>query len=87
MCSKREIVGCEAKRPPLIGSRPQQQFVDRFVGEPVGIIAVGMATGDREDALGEQIADAMRQPRRDASVGHRGRQRGQQAESSIGRFQ
>jgi hypothetical protein len=32
--------------------------VDRIVGETVGIIAVGMATGDGEDALREQIADA-----------------------------
>ncbi len=41
----------------------QQQFVDRIIGEPVGVIAVGMATGDREDPLREQIADAMRHAR------------------------
>ena len=50
---------------------PQQQFVDRIVGEPVGIIAVGMAARDREDPLREQIADAVRHARRSARIGRR----------------
>ncbi len=64
---------------------PQQQFVDRIVGQPVGVIAVGMATGDREDALREQIANAVRHARRRARIRDRRRQRRQQAKSSIGR--
>ena len=69
------------------GIAPQQQFVDRIVGEPVGVIAVGMATRDSEDALREQIADAVRHPRRRARIGNRRGQRGQQAELAIGRLE
>ena len=46
-----------------------------------------MATGDREHALREQIADAMRDARRRAGIGDRRRERRQQAEASIGRFE
>ena len=66
---------------------PQQQFVDRIVGESVGIIAVGMATRDREDALREQIADAVRHARRRARIGDRRGEGRQQAEPSVGRFE
>ena len=46
----------------------QQHFADRIVGEPVGVIAVGMATGDRKDLLREPVADAMRHARRRARI-------------------
>ena len=63
---------------------PQQQFVDRIVGEPVGVIAVGMATRDREDALRDQIADAVRHARRTRA--HRGPSRsGPPAGRGVGR--
>jgi hypothetical protein len=52
--------------------------MDRIVGEPVGIIAIRVTTGNREDALGEQIADPVRHTRRGARIGHRRGQRGQQ---------
>ncbi len=66
---------------------PQQQFVDRIVGEPVSVIAVGMATRDREHPLRDQIADAVRHARRRARIGHRHREGRQQTEASIGRFE
>ena len=66
---------------------PQQQFVDRIVGESVAIIAVGMAARDREDALGDQIPDAVRHARRIARIGDRRREGRQQAEVPVGRFE
>ena len=66
--SNREIV-CDAKRPPSIGVAPQQQFVDRIVGESVSVIAIGMATRDREDTLRDQIAHPVRHGPRRARVG------------------
>jgi len=77
------------RRQPAAVDRiaPQQQFVDRIVGEPVGVIAVRMATGDRVDALREQIADAVRHPRRRARIRNRRGQCGQQAELAIGRLE
>ena len=35
----------------------EQQLVDRVVGEAVAIVAVGMAAGDAEDALADQIRE------------------------------
>jgi hypothetical protein len=64
---------------------PEQQLVEGIVGEAVGGIAIGMATGDRVDALGEQIAHPVRDARRDARIGHRRRQGGQQVEPAVGR--
>jgi len=66
---------------------PQQQLVDGIVGEPVRVIAVGMATRDREDPLREQIADAVRHARRRARIGDRRGEGRQQAEVSVGRFE
>jgi hypothetical protein len=66
---------------------PQHQFVDRIIGQPVRVIAVGMATRDREDALREQITDAMRHAGRCARIGHGRAQRRQQPELAIGRLQ
>ena len=40
----------------------QQQLVDRILGESVAVIAVGMAARDREDPLGDQLPDAVRDP-------------------------
>ena len=65
---------------------PQQQFVDRIVGESVSVIAIGMATRDREDTLRDQIAHPVRHARRRARVGDRRREGGQQAEPLIGGF-
>ncbi len=64
-----------------------QQLVDRIVGESVGVIPVGMATRDREDALREQVADPVRHAGRRARLGRRRRQRGQQAEPAVGRLE
>ena len=50
---------------------PQQQFVDRIVGEPVAVIAVGMATRDRKDPLRHQIPDAVRHARHRARIAWR----------------
>ena len=66
---------------------PQQQFVDRIVGEPVAVIAVGMATRDREDPLRDQIADAVRHARRRARIRDRRGQGRQQTQVSVGGFE
>ena len=34
---------------------PQQQLVDRVVGEVVGVVAIGMTAGNAEDPLAEQL--------------------------------
>ena len=34
---------------------PEQQLVNGIVGEPVGIVGIGMATRDTEDPLGQQV--------------------------------
>ncbi len=41
----------------LAGDRvpPEQQLVDRVVGEVVGVVAIGMAVGNAEDPLAEQL--------------------------------
>jgi hypothetical protein len=62
----------------------QQQFVDRIVGEPVGVIAVRMPTRDRKDPLREQVADTVRHARRRAGIGDRRRQGGQQTQLAVG---
>jgi hypothetical protein len=49
----------------------QAQLVDWIVGQPASVIAVGLATRDREDPLGDQIPDAVRHPRRRARIGQR----------------
>ncbi len=36
---------------------PEQQLVNRVVGQPVGIIRIGMAAGEPEDALRQQIRE------------------------------
>ena len=66
---------------------PQQQFVDRILGEPVAVIAIGMAARDREDPLGDQIPDAVRHARRIARIGDRRREGRQQAEVSVRRLE
>ena len=66
---------------------PQQQFVDRILGEPVAVIAIGMAARDREDPLGDQIADAVRHARRIARIGDGRREGRQQAEVSVRRLE
>ena len=66
---------------------PQQQFVDRILGEPVAVIAIGMAARDREDALGDQIPDAVRHAPRIARIGDGRREGRQQTEVSVGRLQ
>ena len=68
----------------MIGSRPSNSLWIRNVGESVRIIAVGMATRDREDALRDQIPDPVRHPLRRAGVGDRRRERGQQADPAVG---
>jgi hypothetical protein len=65
----------------------EQQFVDRIVREPVGIIAVRMATRDREYTLREEVADLVRHPRRRPRIGDRRGQGREQAEVAIGRFE
>ena len=52
---QREIVGCEAKRVTGHRVAPEQQLVDGVVGEMLGVVAVGMAAGDAEDPLAEQV--------------------------------
>ena len=87
VCSKRETVGCNARAATLNRVAPQQQFVDRILGEAVRVIAVGMATRDREDALREQIGDAVRDARRRPRIGDRRAERRQQPELAVGRFE
>lgn len=38
----------------------EQQLVDRVVGQPRGVVAVGVATGQPEDALPQQIPERVR---------------------------
>jgi hypothetical protein len=66
---------------------PQQQFVNRIVGQSVGIVAIGMAARDREDALCEQIAGAVRHARRGARIEDRRGEGVQQAQASVGGFE
>ena len=66
---------------------PQQQSVDRIVGESVAVIAIGVATRNREDPMRDRIADAVGHPRRRARIGDRRGQGRQQAEVSVGRLE
>ena len=50
--SKREIVGCDAKRAPANGIAAEQQFLHRIVGQPIAIIRIGIAAGQPKDPLG-----------------------------------
>ena len=52
--SNREIVGWEA-RGASHRVTPQQQLVDGVVGEMLRVVTVGMAAGDGEDPLAEQV--------------------------------
>jgi hypothetical protein len=54
--SEREIVVARrAGLRPRVA--PEQQLVNRVVGEAVGIVGIGMAAGEPEDPLGQQIAE------------------------------
>ena len=44
-----------AARWPATGSPPSSALVDRIIGELVGIVAIGMAAGDAEDPLADQV--------------------------------
>ena len=72
---------------PVNRVAPQQQFVDRILGEPIAVIAIGMAARDREDPLGDQIPDAVRDAFRIARIGDGRREGRQQAEVSVRRLQ
>ena len=63
--SKRESVGCEASGLAVHGVTLEQELVDRIVREPVGVIRIGMATGETEDALRQQILERVRTIRAD----------------------
>jgi hypothetical protein len=65
----------------------RQQFVDRIVGEPVAVIPVGMAACDREDPLGDQIPNTVRDASRIPRIGDGRRQRRQQTEVSVSRLE
>ncbi len=53
--SNRDRVGCEARAGPAMRIAIHEQFVDRVVGHPGGVVAVGVATGDAKHALPEQL--------------------------------
>jgi len=39
------------------GVAPEQEFVNRVVGEPIRVVGIGMAAGEGEDALRQQILE------------------------------
>ena len=47
------------ERGALHGITPQQQFVNRVVGEPVGVVRIGMPAGEPVDALRQQIREGV----------------------------
>ena len=66
---------------------PQQQLVDRVVGQPVRIVAIGVPAGDAEDPLADQIlervADLLGRPAINQTPG----KRLDQAIHSVGRLE
>ena len=57
--SNRDSVGCEPRAAPVRGIAIHQQLVDRIVGQPRSVVAVGVATGDAEHALAHQLQELM----------------------------
>ena len=57
--SNRDSVGCDANKPPVIGSRPPKEPCHWIVGHSRGVVAVGIAAGDREQALQKQLLKRM----------------------------
>ena len=49
--SKRDSVGCEARPKPRERIAAHHEFVDRVVDQPGGVVAVGVACAQPEDAL------------------------------------
>ena len=65
----------------------EQQFVNRILGERIAIVAIRVATGDAKHALGDQVADRVRDLRRVPAVRQRGGQRLDDAEPTVHRLQ
>jgi len=55
--SSRRISVPLAPRVAGDGVAPEQAFVNRVVGEPIRVVAIGMAAGEGEDALRQQILE------------------------------
>ncbi len=75
------------QRDPVDGIAVDQQFLNRIVGQPVRVVAIGIPARDPEDALRHQVVHRVRDFRRHPTVGQAARQRGRQAETSVRRFQ
>jgi len=58
--SRERRLGCETQSGNRIAT--EQQFLDRIVRKSIGIVAVGVATGDQVDSLAQEIDDRMRDP-------------------------
>ena len=84
-CSSVESRSIKALAASAYLPRPASR--DRIVGEPVGVIAVGMATRDREDPLQQIQTPTPCVTRAGARIGDRRGQGRQQAEASVGRFE
>ena len=65
----------------------EQQLVDRVVDQPGGIVAVGVATGQPEDALPQQIPERVRDLAELAPVADRAGQAPGQPELLVGQLQ
>jgi len=57
--SNRESVGCDARAGPARGIALEQELVDRIVGQPGGVVAVGVAAGEAKESLPEQLERLM----------------------------
>ena len=79
--------GLRGEGLPLHRIAVEQQLLDRIVGEPVGIVAIGIAGGDAEDALREHVRQRMRDAGRVAGVRETGRQPRRQIQAAVGRLQ
>ena len=49
--------GLGRERVASDGVAPEQEFVNRVVGEPIGVVRIGMAAGEAEDALRQQLLE------------------------------
>ena len=77
------------RRQPPAGHRvaSQQQLVDRIVGEMVGIVAIGMAAGDTEDPLADQVLERVPNLLRRAFIHQTAGERLDQAIHPLGRLE
>ena len=57
--SRRETVGCKHRSVPLSGNRPQGELEGCVAAQPVEIVGVLIAAGDRENPGAQNLGQAM----------------------------